>query len=286
MKKATVLFSAIITILFFAMTIGCDKTVSSTNPSTKDTVNPANSNALQKVLKISGGTLKTGSIPASTIGTFAPKDTNHQPTAEVSPGNDLLLPFNYTSIAGIAKLYVQVEGATNGYFEITSLASSSNSGTVAIPITIPSNVSYGNFIVDYVMIDKQGNVSNVLNTIVTLSAPLTCTNATASGSSGLTFTTVQMGNTAGVATVTFETYTLPDRIDVYQGKTWLTGTGSNPGSTVPPQCNCNSPLPGFVGTSGMLNFNYNPANGKNITIVLSGCLGSNTAWDWHITCPQ
>jgi hypothetical protein len=214
---------------------------------------------------------------------------DEQASASISPGNQIYLPFSFTSQAGYTKCYVQVQGATNGYFEIPA-NSTVNSGTMAIPINIPSNVLTGTFCVMYCIQDAQGRVSNIMTTCITLRDPIDCSNASASGSDGLTFTQVEMGDNAGSVEITYDTYSIPDRIDVYQGSKWLTGTGNDPQSLVPPIADCDDVTPGdgsgFIGANDVLTFNYNPSQGKTITVVASGCIGSGTAWDWSMICPN
>lgn len=121
---------------------------------------------------------------------------------------------------------------------------------------------------------------------VNVSAPKTC-GSTVSGNEGLTFTTLTLGDTAGTVTVDYDTYSIPDRIDVYYDNKWVAGTGSDPGP-IPPQKNCSDVVAGdgFLGTTGVLSIAYDPAISKEVTVVVSGCLGSSTAWDYTVNCPQ
>ncbi len=283
MKKLVIIASFLtLGVFFFSTQFSCKKSSNSTP--TVDSVSPSNANDLQAVLIIPGGTLKSGTMP-STSATNAPALTGNQTSASINPGHQLMLPFNYTSVAGISKIFLQVVGATNGYIEITGSSSGNNTGTIVVPITIPGKVKYGTFSITYIIIDNSGNVSNVLTTDITITAPVTCATASLVGAEGLTFTNVDMtGKSSGTITINYDTYTVPDRIDVYQNGTWLTGTGSNPNSTVPPQCDCASVLPGFVGQAGTLTFHYDASKSKDITVVVSGCLGGGTAWEWQMVC--
>ncbi len=128
-----------------------------------------------------------------------------------------------------------------------------------------------------------GTTSNKVQTNINVTnINITCENAYMSGTSGLTFTNLYLGEGAGEVKIAYDTYSVPDRIDIYQGETWLTGTGSNPNSPIPPMCNCDSPLPGFVGENGELSFFYNPNKGSSIVVVVSGCLPKGTAWEWQL----
>ena len=283
MKKIVALTSVLtLAVFLFSLQIGCKKSNNATP--TVDSIAPTDATKLQAVLIIPGSTAKTGTVPTTSL-TNAPVISANQSSASISPNYQLLLPFNYSSPNGITKIVVQVYGAT-GYLEVTGFSSSTTTGTIVLPITIPAKVKYGNFQLVYIIIDNSGNISNVLTTDVVLTAPVTCATATVNGSEGLTFTTIDMtGKASGAMTLTYDTYSVPDRIDVYQNGTWLTGTGTNPNSTIPPQCDCSTPLPGFVGQASTLNFTYDANKSKNITVVVSGCLGGGTAWTWTLNCP-
>ena len=284
MKKIILITSVItFTIFMFSAQYGCQKSKNSTT--TVDSVSPSDANKLQAVLIIPGGALKSWNMP-TTSATNAPVLSANQTSASINPNHQLMLPFNYSSIAGISKILVQVRNATSGYIEISGSSSSSNTGTIVIPISIPGKVKYGTFTLIYIIIDNSGNVSNVLTTYIVITAPVTCATATVNGAEGLTFTTVDMaGKSSGTMSLTYDTYSVPDRIDVYQNGTWLTGTGTNPNSTIPPQCDCSTPLPGFVGQTGTLTFPFDTGKSKDITVVVSGCLGGGTAWTWTMACP-
>ena len=247
-------------------------------------IETTDANGLQKAFKVTNGTLKTGRLPKTSSNANAPTIENIQTSCQTNAGYQLIVPFTFDSDADWDFIYLQVVGATNGYFSIKNTGSSSN--VVAIPIFIPSNVLNGDFEITYAIVDEDGNVSEYVITTVVIKDALDCSNGSNSGSEGLTFTQVDMGNKAGFVELNYDTYTVPDRVDVFQGTTWLGGTGSNPRSTVPPLCDCDNPLPGFIGENSTISFNYQPSKGNIITIVVSGCLGGSTAWDWNISCPE
>ncbi len=283
MKRIIIITSMIALGMFILPTqYGCKKSKNTTT--VIDSVSPSDADKLQAVLIIPGGSLKTGSRPTKSL-TNAPVISAYQSSAAINPSQQLMLPFNYSSIAGLSKIIVQVVGAS-GYIEVSGLSSSSNTGTVVLPVTIPAKVKYGNFQLVIIVIDNSGNISDYITTSVRVNAPVTCADANVSGSEGLTFTLVDMtGKPSGTMSLEYDTYSVPDRVDVYQNGTWLAGTGTNPGSTIPPQCDCSTPLPGFIGATGTLTFPYDASKSKNITVVVSGCLGGGTAWDWNLNCP-
>ena len=252
---------------------------------TVDSIQTTNSNGLQSVLTIPNGSLTTGSLPAASTGSSIPTINFYQTSASTSSGYQLLFPIQYTSNNGWRYIYLQIIGATNGYFIITNPGTSTNSGTIAVPINIPGQVLNGTFTFQFSIVDANGLVSSYKQTTIVIKTALECVNANNSGNEGLTFTQIDLGSKAGSVTLSYDTYSVPDRVDIFQGNTWLGGTGVNPGSLIPPLCNCSSPLAGFVGRSSNITFNYNPSSGRIITIVVSGCLGGGTAWVWSLSCP-
>jgi hypothetical protein len=253
--------------------------------STVDSIQTTNYNGLQSILTIPNGSLITGTLPVTSTGSNIPVISFYQTSASTGSGYQLLLPIQYTSGNSWKYIYLQITGATNGYFKITNPGTSTNSGTIAIPINIPGQVLNGTFTIQFSIVDNNGLVSSYKQTTIVIKTALECVNASNSGSEGLTFTQVDLGSKSGSVSLSYDTYSVPDRVDIFQGSTWLGGTGVNPGSLVPPLCNCSSPLAGFVGRASSITFNYNPSSGRIITIVVSGCLGGSTAWVWSLTCP-
>ena len=287
LDKFILSFGFILLICLAIFSNSCKKdTTTGGGPATpvKDSVPTTDANALQNAITITNGVLTAGALPVASTDPAAPTISNFQPSSSTSAGYQLLLPFDYTAATNWKHIYLQVVGATNGYFNITN--TSKLTGVFAIPINIPGHIKNGTFSIIFSVVDNNGLVSSYVTTIIVIKNALGCTNASNSGSEGLTFTQVDLGNTAGTASLYYDTYTVPDRVDLFQGTTWLGGTGTNPGTTIPPLCNCSTPLPGFIGASGTITFNYNPANGRIVTVVVSGCLGGGTAWVWNLTCPQ
>ena len=182
---------------------------------------------------------------------------------------------------------MQVQGASF-YWDIPGGNSNPVSGQVQLPIYIPGNVLDGTFTLLYCIYDDNGLVSNVLSTQITIAPPQSCPGSE-SGSDGLTIFEYDLGETAGEVTINYETFTVPDRIDVeYKGQ-WIDGTGSSFGSSqFPPQLDCNNATAadGFVGQSGTFTVNHTPGSDNNIKIYVSGCIGGGTAWNIQVSCPQ
>jgi hypothetical protein len=250
-----------------------------------DSIFTEDANGLQEVITIPNGSLVSGTLPASSTSSSSPNVSSYQSSASISAGYQLILPVAYASNNGWDYIYLQILGATNGYYKITNPGTSTNSGTIVIPMNIPGNVVKGEFTIEFCIVDANGLISSYRQTLIVIRSTLQCVNASNSGHEGLTFTQVDLGSKAGQVSLSYNTYTVPDRVDVFQGNTWLGGTGLNPGSIVPPLCNCNSLLPGFIGERSSIDFNYEPSKGRIITIVVSGCLGGGTAWVWNLSCP-
>jgi hypothetical protein len=237
---------------------------------------------LQRSLKIDGANLVNGDLPSSSYG------NNHLSSSigsiKVNSGSTVILPLIYSASYDIETVYIQVTGADGNYYSVEPvLVTSSGSSFGYISITMPKNIEEGDFNVRYKVKDSSGSVSNEVATSINITNEvISCKNAANTGQAGLTFTTLYLGKTAGQVSIYYDTYTVKDRIDIYQGKTWLTGTGDDPHSPIPPLCKCNATLPGFVGKSGYLEFNFNPRDGENITVVVSGCLDGGTSWEWHL----
>lgn len=251
-------------------------------------IDPSNPDELSRAIVIQGNVV-TGTPPASSTSSNAPNVSNNQSAARITNDNVLALPFSYSSTTtnGYGGCYVQVNGAST-YWDIPSTGSTQSSGQIILPVGIPATVLDGNFTIVYCIYDSNGLVSNVLSTNVTIAPPKTCPGFE-SGSDGLTIFEYDLGSNSGDVTISYDTYSVPDRIDVLYNDVWVDGTGSSLGSgQFPPQLNCNNATvsDGFVGERGTFTVNHNPANGSKLKIYVSGCIGSSTAWDIQVSCPQ
>jgi hypothetical protein len=258
-------------------------------------INPSNANGVTTHLQIVGSTRTVGGLPpyqkpfgdSIALGGI-------QKSIEVTAGGEILLPVNYTVMTAggtysVREYYIHVVGADSTIKVTNSNTNLPANGTMIHRIKVPSYFSYGQFCfntkVTFVRSDGSIYQTPDYNVCVGITAPKTC-GQTVSGSEGLTFTTLRLSDAAGTATVNYDTYTVPDRIDIYYNQTWVGGTGANPGP-IPPQKNCSyvTTGDGFLGATGKLTFSYNPNISKEVTVVVSGCLGSSTAWDYSIVCP-
>ena len=253
-------------------------------------VKPADANGLTAVLVVPGSSVTPGNMPTPTSSSGSPTLSMIDTTVSYSAGGQVKLPIQFSSGSGqpICGVYFQVNGA-GSYFDIP--ISPTTFGTLVLPITIPSNVASGKFCITISLYNcnTPHQISNTFETCITVTQPVGCNSQTEAGGEGITSTLYNMSQTAGYVNIDYDTYTVPDRIDIFYNDIWVAGTGSaptGPGGTVPPLANCSNPTDGYVGATGTFCFHYDPATmGKKIEVVVSGCVRGGTAWKYTIHCP-
>jgi hypothetical protein len=294
--------------------MSCNKTdrdpiVPANGANTNTSINPTNPNALTEVLVVPNSNIVNGNMPEPSGGSSSPVLEMTDTTVSYSSGSQILLPISYSdnSGSGIGGIYFQVNGSGQ-YFNVP--VSGGTSGTMLLPIGLPSNVEDGEFCITISIYDNLGNVSNVFETCITVTSPVGCGIVRVSGGAGRTSTLHNMGSNPGIVRIDYETYTVPDRIDVFYNGLWVAGTGSNPGplQSVPPLADCSNPTEGYVGANGTFCFTYDPAmfsarktklnkalgisdyliakDGQEhfVEVVVSGCVRGGTAWQYEISC--
>ena len=155
----------ICTFLFLLIiAFGCD------NPEpepAESLINPADANALSRVLIMPTGTQNAQGAPPvanSSAGNGQVNSQQNQVTS--SNGSTVPLRFLYSNINGSLRgCYVRVAGA-NSYFNLPLTNQSGASGQLLVPLGIPTNVDEGNFCVEFSVYDAQGRVSNVAQACV------------------------------------------------------------------------------------------------------------------------
>jgi len=249
-------------------------------------INPANPDSLSKVISFGKATFQKGNWP--TTASTNTVSIDYDPSLTVSTGGSTTyLPIVYKGTETFTKVLLIVKGATTGYFmydaSVTDL-----SGTFFVPMTIPKSVMQGNFSLQVLLLNAKGDIvsSKTITVPVQIKKPYECSTsgASVSGSSGITQTMHALDGKAGEVSIDWNTYSIPDRIDVYVDGKWVNGTGAS-AAPPPPLCPCSNPLPGFVGSSGTFKIPVT-ASSKNIEVYVSGCTGSGTAWDYNLKCPQ
>jgi len=242
---------------------------------------------LCRALAISGANSEGAPPPASSGA--APQFIAVQASASVTADNTLYLPFGYSSSVEIIGLYISVAGAQN-YWDV-DLAGAGTRGTKVIPIGIPAEVLPGDFELTYQLHDAAGSVSTagVLPTSVVPSAagnggPITF--ARVEGSDGLTVRTYALGSSSGRVSLAWETYDVPDRIDIRAGGKWVKSTGTLLDQLgAPPILDCSdaASADGFVGRSGTFSFDLDPTLPGIVDIYVSGCMNGGTAWYFELS---
>ena len=111
--------------------------------------------------------------------------------------------------------------------------------------------------------------SEVTFTIIDDEIPVVpCNNTTNSGGAGVTTTFHDLGASAGTATVSWDMYSIPDKLEIYYGPTLIYTTG------------------GFVSNSGSYSFAWNPGGGSTLIKVIVTGSGSGTGWTYQVFCPS
>lgn len=259
-----------------------------------------------EALKIKG-TVKKGAMPeGKNIATF--RIEKFQTSASVTNDNSLFIPFVYTILPSqkLKGFYLQIKGS-NVYWDIPYIPATKSARENAanenpekngfvLDIGIPNHILNGKFELLYQMYDEKGNVSEAKNMKgeIVPSVDYCTTDAVGqgrvSGNDGITVRSYNFGEKAGWLKIKYNTFSVPDRIDIRQGSAWVLSTGTllSRTQTVPiGQCSNVNATQGFVGRASEFNFYYDPSKGKNIDIYVSGCLDGGTQWWFEVeSCPE
>lgn len=137
------------------------------NPRQDQLIDPSNVNELTKVLVMPSGSQSIqGTPPPPTGGTSSPRTINPIREINSSNGSTTPIPFTYNNVNGnLGGCYVQIVGA-NSYYRVPYDGNSGQSGSLSLPIRLPTNLSEGSFSVDFCVYDLNGRVSNIVNVVV------------------------------------------------------------------------------------------------------------------------
>lgn len=256
----------------------------------ESSISPSNPDALSEVLVIPNAEIvNSPDLPESSNSAVAPAvsyvDTNISYTA----GSQIVIPSNVASptSSNIAGVYIQVKGAST-YFNVP-INSATFNGTFTVPVDLPLNVDSGDFILLLKFYDLDGNISSVTEILINVTKPVNCNRTKVSGGQGLTSTIFNLPNKAGAIKISYDTFTVKDKIDVFQGGQWIGGTGpSTVRSTLrrPLSCSAATESLGYVGQNSEFVFVYDPSLGREIEVVVSGCENGGTAWEYTFSCPE
>lgn len=288
----------IITLITFSACDGYFVEPETTNPNnpgnewaTGTPVNPNNPNEVAANSNVAGGMVQQGTPPSTTTNVqHPPKIWGHQSTATTSRDQTLFLPFEFSASPhseGLRHVYVHIENSDT-YWDIRYSSDNYMNGQITLEISVPANLQgEGSYKITYRIEDSNGLVSNVLSTVVKVVGVSDCQEGYFEGTSGLTVKSYDLGNKAGRVRITYDTKSIPDRIDVFYGKQWVHGTGSAIAyNTAPPSSDCSQPQPGYVGTGGFWDIAYDPGISRRLDIKVSGCFGGSTRWEVWVDCPE
>jgi hypothetical protein len=155
-------FSVLIAFLFIM--VSCSKDDGPTSDNNNSLIDPADSDALSAVIIMpAGSTSSNGNPPAPSGSNQAPIVDSQQEFVTSSNGSTAPLNFGYENVNGnIDGCYVQIDGAGN-YFTIPYGSNTGESGSLQLPLGIPSNVDQGEFNVNFCVYDNNGLVSNIIS---------------------------------------------------------------------------------------------------------------------------
>lgn len=258
----------------------------------------AQPSALSRALEIVGKNI-TGSIP-TTNQNFGIDIINAATSASVTTGNSLFLPYvlSINSSTQVKGVYLQIVGADNYWNIPVTMGTSSNSFySYVLDVAIPLNILNGNFKIVYYIYDANGNISEPINMNVGILPTLNyCEQGSnqnllgVAGSDGIAVRSYTFGDTEGWVYIDYDTYSVPDRMDVKYGGDWVASTGTIlKNNEVPPikLCSQVTGIDGFRGTSNTFKVYYDPKKSKRIDIYASGCLEGGTGWTFKIRdCPK
>lgn len=283
MKKIKIL---LLLVLSSATFVSCSKN----ETSAPNKISPADSNALSAVLVIPGAqTVNSPNLPASSALVVAPTVSHIDTNISYSAGSQIIIPSNIASQtqSNIKGVYVQVKGSST-YFDIP-INSNATNALISLPVNLPSIVGAGNFTLILKFYDNAGNISLSYEVNITVTNPSSCGVTKVSGGEGITSALFNVPNTSGAIKISYDTYTVPDKIDVFQNGVWIGGTGNLTDRTTlrsALSCNLATVAAGYVGQNANFVFNYDPTLGQNIEVVMSGCENGGTAWEYTFSCPE
>lgn len=136
------------------------------DPDPNALIDPADANALAAVIIIPDGQTVEGSPPPPSSSPDAPTVTNNIQSVISSNGSTTPLDLNFETLAAdLGGCYILIDGA-DSFIQVPYPGGSTSSGTLGIPISIPTNVDEGQFCVSYCVYDVNGLVSNIVNSCV------------------------------------------------------------------------------------------------------------------------
>ncbi|MDE0553710.1 MAG: hypothetical protein OXI24_05820 [Candidatus Poribacteria bacterium] len=135
-----------------------------------NSIDPGDADALSSVIILPNNTQTfQGDPPSPTNSATAPDISGGISRLTSSNGSTTLIPFTYSTSTDLSGCYLYINGASS-YFLLPYTSQSSNGGTLSIPIGLPTNVSPGEFCTSVCVVDSRGEISNIIETCVTVLA--------------------------------------------------------------------------------------------------------------------
>ena len=285
------IYTLILATLFIISTSSCSKEEEETTRVEVDVdcIDVSNANLLSNALLINGRNV-TGISQYSLESKFF---DNHEDndlqinyglqSAAVSSGSTMYLPFFAEANEDLAGVLLGVSGADT-YWKIDA---DNTDGDFILSIDLPC-AEIGTFVFEYRVFDIHGNISLSNNCQVRIIPDVDICGDYQTGNDGLTITSYNLDPNATKLEFRYDTYTVPDRVDVKYGDDWIFSTGTllSKNNPYPEIKDCSDVVPGdgFVGEWGSEVFDYDPTSGKRLTVYVSGCLNNSTAWEYSIFC--
>lgn len=159
MKKTNYLFLALLMGVFCTF-LSCNK-----DKEEQEFIDPEDIEALSRVLIMPDATNRnSGNPPAPSGTTEAPTVSNPISVITSSNGSTAPLEFLYGNTSDdLVGCYIQIPGSSS-YFTVPYNQNAGTSGSLAVPIGIPTNVLGGSFNLNFCVYDDEGLVSNVVST--------------------------------------------------------------------------------------------------------------------------
>lgn len=225
-------------------------------------------------------------LPASSAVSEAPVINDYDQNISYTAGSHLIMPIDVSGISEITGVYIQVKGAST-YFDMPILPGMPSNPFI-IPAELPLDLGEGTFtlVLKFYDINKKVSLSKEVN--ITITKINNCGVTKVSGGQGLTSNLFRIPNTPGTIKISYETFTIKDKIDVFQNGAWIGGTGPiTDRITLKKAANCSVATEdkGYVGQKSEFLFEVDPNAGTEIEVVVSGCENGGTLWEYTFSCP-
>ncbi|WNJ20099.1 hypothetical protein [Pontibacter sp. G13] len=217
--------------------------------------------------------------------------TDYQNQATVSNNSILFLPFIFSGGIEVEGVYLQVEGSAN-YWKVP-LDDGTQSGQI-VSILIPSNVLPGDFQISYCLywgseVSESRELKVLVNQVEDY-CDLGQLPPAVRGNDGIHVGSYDLGGESGTAYVYFDTYSVPDRVDIRYAGEWIYTSANETleENALPAAKRCSQVVPGdgYRGHSKTISFEYDPTVGRQVEVYMFGCLDGGTAWEYQVYCPS